>query len=74
MTDDHHERTLRVECDVCDWTLTREDIIDRLNANNERADERRIREKFGSLREGHAYFNRGHAPDYNREDNREDNQ
>ena len=54
----------RAECDTCDWVLTREDVIEHLPGDPR---ESRIREKFGSLREGHAYFNRGHSPNYIRE-------
>jgi hypothetical protein len=42
--------------------LTIEDIIERIENDSTGFDPtpQRIREKFGSLSEGHAYFNRGH--------------
>lgn len=50
-----------VTCDSCDWTLTVADVVGRLEEKEyERVTPRRVREKFGSLGEGHAYFNRGH--------------
>ena len=59
----------RAECDECDWVLSRRRVIEQLQeGGHHRATDNRIREKFGSLRQGHAYFHRGHAPYYVRED------
>lgn len=53
-----------VSCDSCDWTLTVSDVVERLREKEpRRVSARRVRQKFGSLGEGHAYFNRGHAID-----------
>lgn len=53
----------RAECDTCDWTLTRNEVIRYIwNHDNMRPTPRLIRRTFSSLREGHAYFQRGHAP------------
>lgn len=51
-----------VSCDSCDWTLTIQDVIDReVERCGRKPSSTRIRSKFGSLGEGHAYFNRGHG-------------
>lgn len=61
----YDEPIKRAECDTCDWTLTRNAVIRYVwNEYNWRPDKRVIRRTFSSLREGHAYFNRGHAPSY----------
>jgi hypothetical protein len=50
-----------VSCDSCDWTLTIKDVIEREKERyGHTPSASRIRSKFGSLEEGHAYFNRGH--------------
>lgn len=59
----------RAECDSCDWVLPREDVLDRLtDLGVMDPSEERIYRKFSSLREGHAFMNRGHVPYYVRED------
>lgn len=53
-----------VSCDSCEWTLTVADAVERLEeAPHDRVTPSRIRRKFSSLGEGHAYFNRGHTID-----------
>lgn len=49
-------------CDSCDWELTIADVIKHIEDDRVPLDPtpQRIRKKFGSLGEGHAYFNRGH--------------
>ena len=50
-----------VTCDSCDWNLTVSDVIERIEADDfDTVSASRISAKFGSLGEGHAYFNRGH--------------
>lgn len=50
-----------VTCDSCDWTLTIAEVLEREEERFGPAPSaRRIRSKFSSRAEGHAYFNRGH--------------
>lgn len=49
-------------CNACDWTLTIDDVLSRLEDSNVSLapTPQRVRNKLGSYAEGHAYFNRGH--------------
>lgn len=62
-TDDPLDQ-IAVDCNGCEWTLTIADIMQHIEdgaAAFKPTNPDRIRSKMGSLREGHAYFNRdGH--------------
>lgn len=52
---------LGIDCDSCEFTLTVHDIVEEYEQTwGRRPRAEYVNSKFGSLAEGHAYFNRGH--------------
>ena len=58
------KKITKVRCQSCDWELTRESIVEELKSDPAfpgDPTDGMINYKFGTLREGHTYFNRGHT-------------
>lgn len=51
------------KCKDCEWSLTLSEAIEKIKSDRTgvQPSPRRVWRKFGSLSEGHAYFNRGHT-------------